>query len=274
MEKKNIKKIFVGGIISTINDNFDFMIPDEIKNNTVTVNINVNETVISTIQVPIWDSSTPTSIFIPSGTIVSSIIPPGTIATSSFIVDNVVPVIGLCSEFVSDYNGQFWHRDFDAEWELNQQFILDEIIYYEHFFDSLKNAESNEQKFLVYKNEVYPLLSATWSTFATSGFLNDPILSALQVEYAGSYPGKDKFKNYSNKTFPTIAPVPFVHNLIEETGYLQETCLYLAKPFYENVAYYIALMTKEILNMHTYNKDGYGLPTDGWRQTYIEFKRL
>jgi hypothetical protein len=50
-----------------------------------------------------------------------------------------------------------------------------------------------------------------------------------------------------------------------------ETILYLAKPFYENIIYYILLMTKEILNMCDYN-NGYGLPKDGWRQSYIEYK--
>lgn len=149
---------------------------------------------------------------------------------------------------------------------------MNEILYYENFFDDLKNAQEPEHKFEIYKQQIYPMLSASWTVCAASGYLDNPFLSALQVEYSGAYPGRDIIKNHANKTFPTIAPHMFIHNLIEETGYLQETSLYLAKPFYENVAYYISLMTKEILNMQTYNKNGYGVPTDGWRQTYIEFK--
>lgn len=206
------------------------------------------------------------------GTIVSSIISAGTIITSSYYIDNKVPIIGLCSEFINEYNGQFWHRDFKTELSLNSSFLMDEILYYENFFEDLKNAESTEKKIEIYTEQIYPMLSATWTTFAASGYLDNPFLSALQVEYSGVYPGREIVKNYANETFPTIAPSPFIHNLIEDGGYLEETALYLAKPFYENVAYYIALMTKEIMNMQTFNKNGYGVPTDGWRQTYIEFK--
>ena len=39
--------------------------------------------------------------------------------------------------------------------------------------------------------------------------------------------------------------MPYIRNLYENNGMYEETSLYLAKPFYENVAYYISLMTKE-----------------------------
>lgn len=160
---------------------------------------------------------------------VSSIISAGTIITSSYYEDNQIPIIGLCAEFISDYNSQFWKRDLSDEWNVNSSFIMDEIKYYENFFDELKLADSNEKKFQVYEEQIYPLLSATWTTFAASGYLDNPVLSALQVEYSGAYPGKDVIKNHTNRTFPTIAPAPFIHNLIEESRIFTRNIIIFSK---------------------------------------------
>jgi hypothetical protein len=107
---------------------------------------------------------------------------------------------------------------------------------------------------------------------ATSGFLANPILSGMQFAYSGEYPGQHLTRNLANKTFTTIAPIQSIGNLIPVTTKNTEESLYLAKPFYEMIAYYINLMTKEILNMQNRNKLGQGIPIDGWKQSYIEFR--
>ena len=71
----------------------------------------------------------------------------------------------------------------------------------------------------------------------------------MQYQYSGEY----STANIANKTFTTIAPMPYIRNLITAQDGSSETTLYLAKPFYENIAYYIHLMTKEILNMQSYD---------------------
>ena len=223
-------------------------------------------------QMPTWSSAELSSIFIPEGTVVSSIIPAGNLISVTSYVDNLIPITGLCATFINDWNSQFWKRDFSKE-TYDSQLIKDEILFFENYFPELKMAQTDELKFEVYKNNIYPLLSGIWETHATSGFMSNPVLSALQVEYSGEYPGKYLTKNIANKTFTTIAPFPYIRNLIPEDGTFNETSLYLAKPFYENIAYYINLMTKEILNMQTYNnKTGQGLPKEGWKQSHIEFK--
>lgn len=262
------------GILSTIYDNFNYLVPEDQRwPSAKMIDIIISGVVVSSL--PYWDVDTvPTAVFIPSGTILSSIttVPAGSIVTSSYFVDNIVPITGLCATYVTDYNNQFWVRNFDKE-PASSQLIQKEISFYENFFDELKNAKTPELKYEIYKTEVYPLLSAGWASFATSGFLSNPSLSSMQLKYSGQYPGQYLTQNHANKIFTTIAPMPYIRNLYENTGMYEETSLYLAKPFYENVAYYISLMTKEILNMQDYNnKTGYGIPKEGWRQSYIEFK--
>lgn len=260
------------GVISSVNDDFGWIIPSSISlTDKLKYDVVSNGEVISSIQY--WNpDNPPTSIFIPSGTIVSSIIPAGNLYEVTSYIDDVASITGLCATYVTEYNEQFWKRDFSQE-KYNDPKIKDEILYYEQFFDELKQAQDDELKFEIYTNKIYPLLSGTWETFATSGFLSNSLLSAFQLEYSGQYPGQNLTQNIANKTFTTIAAMPYIPNLIASDGAFQETSLYLAKPFYENIAYYISLMTKEILNMQTYDaKTGYGVPKDGWKQSNIEYK--
>ena len=260
------------GILSSINDDLGIIVPSSLLPTMPTTTVTVNGVNNITIEVPTWNASVLSSIFIPAGTIVSSIIPAGNLISITSYVDNLIPITGLCATFVSDWNTQFWKRDFSKETP-SSELIKDEILFFENFFPELKMAKTDELRFEIYRNNIYPLLSGMWESFATSGFMSDPLLSALQIEYSGQYPGKYLTKNIANKTFTTIAPFPYIRNLIPENGTFNDTSLYLAKPFYENIAYYINLMTKEILNMQTYNdKTGQGLPTEGWKQSYIEFK--
>ena len=177
------------GIVSTIYDDFNYLVPEDQRwPSAKTIDIVISGKVISSL--PYWDVDTvPTAVFIPSGTILSSIttIPAGSIITSSYFVDNIIPITGLCATYVTDYNAQFWVRDFSKE-SPSSQFIKKEISFYENFFDELKNAKSDELKYEVYKDKVYPLLSAGWKSFATSGFLSNPSLSSMQLKYSGQYP--------------------------------------------------------------------------------------
>jgi hypothetical protein len=100
-------------------------------------------------------------VFIPEGTIVSSIVPPGSIIEDTVYVDKYEDVYGLCSEFITEYNQKYWLRDFTYE-TVDSPKIQNEILYYEQYFDVLKNAQTKEQKFEIYKNEVYPSLTKVW----------------------------------------------------------------------------------------------------------------
>jgi hypothetical protein len=213
-----------------------------------------------------------TALWIPSGTEISSFIVPGSLITKTKQEDVYEPVYGLCSQFVYDFNPKFWNREWSYEVE-HSDMVKNEIVYYENFFDKLKSAPNFDKKLEIYKSEIYPLLTQTWETFATSGFLSHPTLSGLQALYSGQVPGEKITQNHANKTFTTIATLPNIGNLTEVSPVLNEKTLYLSKPFSENIAYYILLLTKEILNMQDYNtKTGYGVPQTGWKRTFIEYK--
>lgn len=212
------------------------------------------------------------ALWIPSGTLLSTIIPPGSIIEQTKMEPKYELLYGPCSQFVSEYNNKFWIRNWTPELE-KTQLIKDEITYYEQFFQELQNASTFDQKLTVYKDKVYPLLCDSWETFATSGFLSNPELSGLQLYYSGLFPGEKLTQNIGNKEFTTLAVHPNIGALTEVQPILDETSLYLAKPFYENIAYYILLVTKEILNMQDYNiNTGFGVPQNGWKQSFIEYK--
>ena len=251
------------GVISTINDDWGILIPSSLYNKSTEINIVKNNVVISSF--PTFTQAD-TEVFIPEGTEVSSIIPPGSMVEQTVYIDKYADVYGLCSEFITEFNQKYWVRDFKYETE-NSPKIQNEISYYEQYFDELKNAHSMEQKFEIYKNKIYPMLTNIWQTFNTSGFLSDPLLSGLQVAYSGQTPGQFITQNYNNKTFTSIATIPNVYNLTAIDQMSNEVVLYLAKPFYENIIYYILLMTKEILNMCDYN-NGYRF-TKRWLETNI-----
>ena len=233
---------YTHGVVSTINDDFGWIIPSSVQTAYEKSIITVDNNVINyDIDLSYWNSSTTSSIFIPIGTELSAKIPGGEYITVTSYVDEIVPVTGLCGTFIHEYNTRFWERDFSKE-DPNSQQIIDEITYYENFFDELKNALNNEEKFKVYSEEIYPLLTKTWSTFATSGFLSNPVLSAMQIAYAEQYNGRIITKNIANGAFTTIAPIPYVKNLIEYNKLYDDSTLFLAKPFYDNISYYLSLL--------------------------------
>lgn len=231
------------GVVSTIYDNYNFQIPPELYPSEKTVDITIDNIVFG--SYPVWQAPV-TSLLIPEGTIVSSVVPAGTVETYTETIPDYEDVVGLCATFVTEYNNKFWERNFEFE-QKNPSELLEEISFYENFFTELKQYTTQESKISYYINNVYPLLSASWENFATSGFMNNSYLYPLQEKYSGQLPGKYLTQNHANKTFTTIATLPYIPNLTPVTYISDETLLYLSKPFYENVAYYILLMTNEIL---------------------------
>jgi hypothetical protein len=146
------------GVVSTINDDWDILIPSSLYVKSTEIQIVDNDTIISSF--PTYTSAD-TEVFIPEGTIVSSIIPPGSIIEETVYIDKYEDVYGLCSEFITEYNQKYWIRDFTYE-TANSSKIKNEILYYEQYFDELKNAESYEQKFEIYKDDIYPRLTRIW----------------------------------------------------------------------------------------------------------------
>jgi hypothetical protein len=147
------------GVVSTINDDWGIMIPSSLYIKTGEFQDVKNNKVLSS-YIKILTSSD-TEVFIPEGTIVSSIVPPGSIIEDTVYVDKYEDVYGLCSEFITEYNQKYWLRDFTYE-TVDSPKIQNEILYYEQYFDVLKNAQTKEQKFEIYKNEVYPSLTKVW----------------------------------------------------------------------------------------------------------------
>lgn len=233
----------IRGAVSSIYDNFNFQIPAELYPEQKTVDITIDNMVFG--SYPVWQAPV-TAVFIPVGTTVSSVIPAGTVETYTDFEPIFEDVIGLCATFVKEYNNKFWDRNFEFE-QKNPSNLLTEISFYENFFTDLKQFKTDEEKIYYYINNVYPLLSASWENFATSGFTNNSYLYPLQEKYSGQLPGKYLTQNHANKTFTTIATLPYISNLTPVTYMSDETALYLSKPFYENIAYYILLMTNEIL---------------------------
>lgn len=259
------------GVISTIYDTYNFQIPADLYPEQPTVDIVIDDFVVS--SYPVWNDNMPTAFMIPVGTIVSTLLPAGTVEEYTDYEPYTADVMGLCASFIDDFNTRYWERNFDQELEY-PEILLKEVGFYEQFFTDLQKCETEKEKIYVYINKIYPLLSASWETFNTSGFIDDPNLYVLQEQYSGKLPGKFLTQNYKNTNFLSIATMPYIPNLISATSKSDETSLYLSKPFYENVAYYILLMTNEILKMNSYDEHGLGLPTNGWKQNHIEYHGL
>ncbi len=208
---------------------------------------------------------------IPAGTEVYNIVPSSIIVnfqtTSSYIKQE--PVSALCTNYIYDFNSRFWNRDFSS---IDSSIISGEIDYWTPFFQVLQEANTYKNKLKIFKNDIYPFLSKIWNIHATSGFALSSELSGLQLKYAGDGSGLYTQENIGNTIFPTIAPLQNIENLSKTTDNYSSSLLYLLKPYYDDIAYYINLVSKEILNMHEYNqKTGLGTPTDGWLQEHTEY---
>ena len=78
--------------------------------------------------------------------------------------------------------------------------------------------------------------------------------------------GVDKYKNIANKTFPTIAPVMNIDNLVEVDGFINDI-LFVAKNYYKQVASEMVDATLKMLDMY----DLHNVPHEDWRQTHVTF---
>ena len=252
------------GLLSTIYDDFGFIAPQSgliiNDNNFTTANVGTQN-----IQIPIWNSNAISSVIIKPGTVVSSIITPGNIIQTTGIQYTQIPVYAPCTVLFSQtWNSQFWNKTNVNQLTYNQ--LSAQIKYYSTYFTQMNKLTTNQAKRQYYINQVYPKFKTIWQTFATSGFTNDKY-------YLGRPPGNNITKNIGNSIFPTIAPLQQLHNLIPANE-IQTNTLFLSKLFYNQTKYYLHLMTKQILNMHYYNKQtlNYGIPQQGWKRSYIEYK--
>lgn len=178
-----------------------------------------------------------------------------------------------CSLFVSDYNEKFWANNIitlntiSRVIEFNEE---DYINFYSSYVPDINIVSLNTFKTDYINEDLIPLLNNIWDTFALSSVSNEDLNTdegILYKEYIGNSLGKNKFINNANTTFPTIAPLNSIENLIECKKYDDENLIFLAKNYYANVISKIKIATKKILNM--YNKDG--IPSNGWKRSYITF---
>lgn len=208
---------------------------------------------------------------IPSGTLVYKVVPSSvtvnlqTLSTYFEQIPNVVP----CSNFVNEYNSRFWTRNNST---ISEEKLLDEIEYWTQFFPILQTTNTVKNKKKVFNNEVYPFLCKIWEIHTTSGFLDNSELSGMQLKYAGKYPGLFLTENIGNTEFPTIAPLQNLENLVTENQIYNNSLLYLIRPYYDEMVYYINLVARQILDMHKINQEtGLGTPSDGWEQIRNEY---
>lgn len=249
------------GLLSTINDDFNITFPPD----SITTTANSVETIVindTTITVPVWNASVLSSIIIKPGTVVSTIIQAGNIITTSATSILNIPVYAPCTVLFDSWNQPFWNRTFENE-QFNSTNIKNQILYFEPYYQQLQQAHGNDElQFEIYKNKIYPKFKKVWSTFATSGFAQD-------IFYLGRNPGVNKTQNIGNTVFPTIAALQNIEGLISQDQNIQTSILYLSRHLFDNINYYLNLVTKDILAMYSYTN---GIPVDGWRKKYIQFK--
>lgn len=259
-----------------------------VANVTTTVNIPggsspSNEDILSTVRFPAPKQITlqpqqtitgefynpaASSFIIPKGTEVSAVIPAGTEITTNITSTLQIPIWVDGKEVIKDGNARFWEKNLDY---LDWSDLSAQISFYEKYFPQLANACTQKAKLQVYKDDVYPLLTEIWNVNATSGML-DGQNNRIHQQYSGKYPGKQLERNIGNQDFTTIAPLPYIPNLIEVNEY-QNDDSYIVKPLYDNISYYMNMFMKQMFNMYKIQaENGLAIAIDGWKQTHIEMK--
>ena len=208
------------------------------------------------------------SFIIPAGTPVSTVIAAGTEITVDVTSTLHLPIWVDGNELVQNSNARFWEKNIDY---LNWEDLEKEISFYQKYFPQLANAPTEKAKIQVYKDEVYPLLTEIWDKNATSGML-DGQNDRIHQQYSGKYPGKQLERNIGNQDFTTIAPLPYIPNLIPVDEY-QNDDSYIVKPLYDNISYYMNMFMAQMFNMYKIRaNDGLAIAIDGWKQTHIQMK--
>lgn len=198
------------------------------------------------------------SVTVPKGTEVSTIIPQGTVISTQITSTIQVPIYVDGKDLVNKSNTRFWQKNIEY---LSWQDLSAQISFYSKYFPNLQNALTEKLKIKVYKEEVYPLLSQIWSTYATSGLANE---DETLNDYYRKFPG--------NETYLTIAPLPYIPNLVQVNTY-QNDDSYIVKPLYDNIAYYMNMFMRQMFNMYKTQSDtGFAVAIDGWKQTHIQMK--
>ena len=213
-------------------------------------------------------NSTASSFTIPAGTEVSSLIRAGTEVTEDVTSTLHLPIWVDGNDLVDNSNARFWEKNLDyLDWtDLSAQ-----INFYQKYFPQLANAPTEKAKMQIYKDEVYPLLTEIWDKNATSGML-DGQNNRIHQQYSGKYPGKQLERNIGNQDFTTIAPLPYIPNLIPVDEY-QNDDSYIVKPLYDNISYYMNMFMNQMFNMYRINaQNGLAIAIDGWKQTHIQMK--
>lgn len=225
------------------------------------------------------DSALPTTLIetsvISYEDILSTYLDENYLITSSYIKRPVYSSsYAPCSLFVKDYNEKFWTKNtitLNSEINLAEFNNEDYVNFYSSYVPEIKSLSLNTFKNDYIDKSLIPLLNNIWDTFAISSVLEDDIDSSdigkLYKEYIGNNLGKNKYINNSNTTFPTIAPINSIENLVECKKYDDNNLLFLAKNYYANVITKIKTATKKIMNM--YNNDN--IPHEGWKQSYLTF---
>jgi hypothetical protein len=182
--------------------------------------------------------------------------------TSSLVKEPIYQdVYSPCSLFVANFNQRFW--------EGLPQASYDNIFEYEQFLNQYQNInELNNNEKLVKINETKQLFAKIWDEFALSGFTGNETsdIACLFTKYIGTDAGDNKYLNYKNEIFPTIAPMQNIEGLVEISEFSSDI-LFVSKIYYSNVIESIKNATKSILEM--YNNDG--IPFENWKNSYIQF---
>lgn len=206
--------------------------------------------------------------------VISTYVDENYLITSSYVKKPVYSSSQIpCSVFIKDYNEKFWMNKnvfLNSETNLTESNAEDYIKYYSNYIEDVEKLSLDTFKEEYINTSLKPLLEKIWDMFALSGVSESELTSEfglLYKEYIGNENGVNKYLNHLNKTFPTIAPINNIDNLIKTSEYDGDLLIFLAKHYYSNVVSKVKDGTIKMLNM--YNCDS--VPTDDWKQSHVTF---
>ena len=191
------------------------------------------------------------------------------LVSTSIYEDIYVP----CATLIKDYNSKFWETttnvlgdESQAETRSDYVSTQDLLKFYNQVSNFTLDSINNEEQ---ERSRIESLLKTAWNEFALSGFSENDLslLSPLRKHYIGSNAGDFKYKNLTNKYFPTVAPAPMLSNLYPVNTIDEMNIITVAKAYYTILKSTIDDATLDILKMNDKN----GVPTDGWKQKYANF---
>ena len=152
--------------------------------------------------------------YTPVSTVSSTLDLSGNILTSEIWVDTPVWGTGTCGYVVTGGNARFWEEPEKSDFIMLSEHTSAEV---ESFYKNIGLSGENLDDFCEFQSNL-------WDTFAVSGLNRDSVFSELSGEslsgihkkYIGQVSGDTPPANIKNQEYPTMAPQPFLWNLLRK----------------------------------------------------------